>query len=256
MAALPLQTRRVYTLGIVLSNPSASQASVEVVAPCPEGAVPVGGRNFVDVRNETCSPFSCMRAEIQFYFPDAGRFESPAVSITRKGRPLQTLRLPDMAELEVRPCMRATVHACYQVDSTKFKFQIFKLQGEPCFHGNNLGTHSAKLYSFYLRGKNNHYIAFPLVQVVGKAGSRNSAQALTPGTRAWLLSREASDRDVLHAVTHATHALPVEQLAWRCRNSEQFFKELLEALRAAGITHPHLRYCFSIYRYLAPHCSL
>lgn len=98
---MPLQRWRVYTLSIVISNPSACQAVIEVITPCPEGAVPVGGRSFVDVKSTTCAPFSCTRDEVQFYFPSSGQFRAPAVSISRKGRPLQTLRLPDMHELEV-----------------------------------------------------------------------------------------------------------------------------------------------------------
>jgi hypothetical protein len=101
VATVPLQRWRVYTLSIVLSNPSACSALLDIIAPCPEGAAPVGGCAFVDVKSATCTPFSCMREEIQFYFPESGRFRAPAVSISRKGKPLQTLRLPGMHELEV-----------------------------------------------------------------------------------------------------------------------------------------------------------
>jgi hypothetical protein len=101
VATVPLQRWRVYTLSIVISNPSACSALLEIISPCPEGAAPVGGRTFVDVKSATCMPFSCMREEIQFYFPESGRFRAPAVSISRKGKPLQTLRLPGMHELEV-----------------------------------------------------------------------------------------------------------------------------------------------------------
>jgi hypothetical protein len=101
VATVPLQRWRVYTLSIVLSNPSACSAFLEIISPCPEGAAPVGGRAFVDVKSATCMPFSCMQEEVQFYFPESGRFRAPAVSISRKGKPLQTLRLPGMHELEV-----------------------------------------------------------------------------------------------------------------------------------------------------------
>lgn len=59
-------------------------------------------------------------------------------------------------------------------------------------------------------------------------------QGLVPGSRAWLLSTYATDADVLAAVSGATHALPLAEIAWRARRSADFHRRLLAALRAAG----------------------
>ena len=71
--------------------------------------------------------------------------------------------------------------------------------------------------------------------MVDELPSSTASGSLRPGTRAWLLSREASHVEVIDAIMHATHVLPPGALAWRCRASREFFEELTWHLRGAGV---------------------
>lgn len=107
MATGPLLVHRVYTLRVIISNPTADERHVEVLVPCPGGAVAVGGASFVDMRGYRVAPFACVQHEVQFYFPEAGEFEAPVASILRRERLAQTVELNGGAPLQVRPLFRA-----------------------------------------------------------------------------------------------------------------------------------------------------
>jgi hypothetical protein len=68
------------------------------------------------------------------------------------------------------------------------------------------------------------------IQVVEEL-PKTPSLGLQPGTRAWLLSTQATHHDVITAVAAASHSLPLAAISWRCRASKDFFLQLLAVLR-------------------------
>jgi hypothetical protein len=72
------------------------------------------------------------------------------------------------------------------------------------------------------------------MQVVEKL-PKTPSLGLQPGTRAWLLSTQATHHDVISAVAAASHSLPLAAIAWRCRASKDFFLQLVAVLRSMHV---------------------
>lgn len=103
VATGPFLVHRVYTLRVILSNPTADERQVEVVVPCPGSAVAVGGASFVDIRAHNVTPFSCVQHEVNFYFPEVGEYVAPIASILRREQLAQTIQLNGGAPMQVCP---------------------------------------------------------------------------------------------------------------------------------------------------------
>jgi hypothetical protein len=73
------------------------------------------------------------------------------------------------------------------------------------------------------------------MQVVEELPKSAPSLGLQPGTRAWLLSTQATHHDVISAVAAASHSLPLAAISWRCRASKDFFLQLVAVLRGMRV---------------------
>lgn len=103
VATGPFLVHRVYTLRVILSNPTADERQVELVVPCPGSAVAVGGASFVDIRAHKVAPFACVQHDVNFYFPEVGEFAAPIASVLRREQLAQTIQLSGSAAMKVCP---------------------------------------------------------------------------------------------------------------------------------------------------------
>ncbi|GAB4271740.1 MAG: hypothetical protein Kow0029_09650 [Candidatus Rifleibacteriota bacterium] len=84
------KTRNVYGCQIVLTNPTSSRKSVEVLTQIPNGALPVLNGYFTRSQHFLLEPFSTQTAEFFFYFPFPGNFSHYPVHVSEDDTMLST----------------------------------------------------------------------------------------------------------------------------------------------------------------------
>lgn len=83
----------VYGSQIVATNPTSTPRLLELLVQIPEGAVPVGGADYLEAKPLRLAPFSTSQDEVYFYFPSASGNESFAlypVSVSVDGEVIGT----------------------------------------------------------------------------------------------------------------------------------------------------------------------
>lgn len=102
-----------YSWRVIVSNSSADEAAVTVVAPVPPTAVPLCDSLPLNVSTVTCAPYSCVKVEAHFYFPEPGTVMLPRVTLV-VGNDIVAALETDIAALEVLICLAAAlIFACF-----------------------------------------------------------------------------------------------------------------------------------------------